>query len=81
MVRTLVVRQMAVMIGIGCAVGIALALGAGQLLQSLLFGLGGHDPLVFALSLAVLAAVALVATYVPVRRATRVDPVQALRWE
>jgi predicted permease len=80
-VRALVGRQMATVIGIGGAVGVAVALTAGRLLQSLLYGLKGDDLVVFALSVAILAAVALVATWVPVRRATRVDPVGALRSE
>jgi len=50
-------------------------------LQSLLFGLQGHDLVVFVLSLIVLAAVAFGASYVPAQRASRVDPVQALRYE
>ena len=80
-VRELVVRQMGTMIAIGGVLGIGAALGLGRVLRSLLYGLQGHDPVVFALSLMVLAAVALGASYVPVRRASRVDPVQALRYE
>jgi predicted permease len=80
-VRSLVVRQMGVMIAIGGVVGIASALGLGRVLQSLLYGLRGHDPLVFALSLTVLGLVAFGASYVPVQRASRVDPVEALRYE
>jgi predicted permease len=80
-VRALVVRQMGAMMAIGGVLGIGAALGLGKVLRSLLFGLQGHDPVVFALSLIVLAAVALGASYVPVRRASRVDPVEALRYE
>jgi predicted permease len=80
-VRRLVVRQMGTMIAIGGVIGIAAALGLGRVLQSLLYGLQGHDPVVFVLSLMVLAAVAAGASYVPVLRASRVDPVQALRYE
>jgi predicted permease len=80
-VRAMVVRQLSVMIGIGAVAGAGLALAVGRLLQAQLFGLEGDDPVVFALSLAALALVAFVATYVPVRRASRVDPVEALRYE
>jgi predicted permease len=80
-VRALVVRQMGTMIAIGGVIGVGLALGLGRVLRSLLFGLEGHDPVVFALSLIVLAAVAFGASYVPVQRASRVDPVEALRYE
>ncbi len=80
-VRLLIVRQMGVMIAIGGVLGIAAALGLGRLLQSLLYRLEGHDPAVFTASLVVLGVVALAAAYVPVRRASRIDPVQALRYE
>ena len=80
-VRALVTRQMSVMIGVGGVAGVALALAVGRAARSLLYGLSGNDPGVFVASLAVLAAVALLATWVPLRRATRVDPVQALRYE
>ena len=72
---------MGIMIAIGGVLGIASALGLGKVLQSLLFGLQSHDAAVFALSLVVLAAVAFGASYVPVQRASRVDPVEALRYE
>ena len=80
-VRALVVRQVGTMSVLGGVVGVALALGLGRVLRSLLYGLGAHDPVVFALSIVVLAAVALGASYVPAVRASRVDPVEALRYE
>jgi len=80
-VRLLVLRQVGVMIALGGVLGIGAALGLGRLLRSLLFGLEGHDPAVFVTSLAVLGVVAFGATYVPVRRASRIDPLQALRYE
>jgi predicted permease len=80
-VRALVVRQMGTMIAIGGVIGIGFALGLGRVLRSLLYGLEGHDPVVFVLCLFVLAAVAIGASYIPVRRASLVDPVEALRYE
>jgi putative ABC transport system permease protein len=64
---------------IGVAVGIAGALAIGRMLRQLLFGVTAADPLTFALTVAVLTAVAVAATYVPARRAMRTDPIGALR--
>ncbi len=80
-VRSLVVRQVGLMIGIGGVIGVGGALALGRVLQSLLYQLRGYDPAVFALSLGILGAVAGAASYVPVLRACRVDPVEALRSE
>jgi putative ABC transport system permease protein len=66
---------------IGTAVGLPVALGAARLLRTQLFGVGAADPLTFALVPAVLAAVTLLACYIPARRAARVDPMVALRSE
>ncbi|MEO8634584.1 MAG: ABC transporter permease [Gemmatimonadales bacterium] len=80
-VRLLVVRQVSMMMLVGGVVGVAAALGVGKAASSLLFGLEGHDPVVFALSVLVLMIVAFGAAYIPARRASRVDPIQALRYE
>jgi predicted permease len=64
---------------LGLALGLALAVGIARLLQSLLFEVSAFDPLVFLASTAVLAAAALLATYLPARRASRIDPLAALR--
>ena len=80
-VRALVLRQVAVMTVIGAAIGIAGALGLGRAARSLLFELQGHDPVAIVTSVVLLALVALGAAYVPARRASRVDPMQALRYE
>ncbi|HWK12033.1 MAG TPA: ABC transporter permease [Vicinamibacterales bacterium] len=80
-VLRLVLRQGIVLAGAGVAIGLALGAVASQLLRSLLLGVSAVDPVTFVGAAALFAAVALAATYVPARRAARVDPMVALRAE
>jgi ABC-type antimicrobial peptide transport system permease subunit len=80
-VRGLVVREVAVMIGVGMAVGLGSAIAAGRLIESILFETRPADPWILVTAAAILALIALVAAYVPARRATAVDPMIALRYE
>jgi putative ABC transport system permease protein len=80
-VRALIVKEVASMVLAGVAVGLPLAYGLARLSESLLFGVHSSDPGVYALGLLLIAAVALAACYIPSRRATRVDPLVALRYE
>ena len=80
-VRTMVLRQVGVMTLIGGIIGIAGALALGRGARSLLFQISAFDPLVLIASAILLALVALAAGYLPAMRASRVDPMQALRYE
>ena len=79
--RRLVLRQVAQMTLAGGAIGLVLAVVVGRLAHALLFEMGSADPAVLVASTLTLAVVALAAGYVPALRASRVDPMQALRWE
>ena len=80
-VRAMVLRQVALMTIVGGAIGLAAAIGVGQLAQSLLFELQGYDPLVLVASAVTLTLVALGAGFIPAHRASQVDPMLALRYE
>jgi len=80
-VRRLIMTQGLRVVGAGVLIGTVAALAAGRAIASLLYGVTPHDPLVLSLVIVILGAVAAVATYLPARRATRVDPMMALRYE
>jgi predicted permease len=75
----MVLKHTAVLLAIGLAIGLPAAVGAARLVSSQLYGVSPVDPGSFTIAMGVLAAAAFVAGYVPARRATRVDPVYALR--
>ena len=77
----LVLREAALLLSIGLATGLALSLWAGQAATSLLYDLKPYDPLTLAGAVTMLAAVALIAAYAPAYRASRLDPMDALREE
>jgi predicted permease len=80
-VRRMVIGDGLRLVGVAVVVGLALSLGAGRLLRHQLFGIPATDTLTFVAVTAVLGAVALIACYVPARRASRVDPLVALRMD
>jgi putative ABC transport system permease protein len=77
----LVIRQTVILTGAGLVIGVAAAAGLTRLLRTLLFGVEPGDPLTFAVGVFILLAVSLAAGLVPGRRAARVDPIVALRYE
>jgi ABC-type antimicrobial peptide transport system permease subunit len=78
-VSWMVIRQSLVLVAIGLALGIPAARWGTRLVQSLLFDLSPADPTTLVVSVLILIGVSLIAAYVPARRASRVDPVDALR--
>jgi ABC-type antimicrobial peptide transport system permease subunit len=80
-VKRMIVRHGMILTVVGIIVGLASAFGLARLMQSMLFGVTARDPLVFAGVPLVLVFVAFVAVWLPARRASRVDPMVALRYE
>jgi putative ABC transport system permease protein len=76
-----VIRQAMFLVVIGILAGLAAAAALTRLMASLLFDVSATDPLTFVVIALMLAVVALLASYLPARRATRVDPLVALRYE
>jgi predicted permease len=80
-VRTMVLREGMVLAGIGLVIGLAVAAGVTRLMTTLLFGISAVDPVTYVVVALGLASVAALANYLPALRATRIDPVEALRWK
>jgi predicted permease len=80
-VLQLVLREGLLLVGVGLLLGVPLALAGSRVLHSFLFGLKSTDPISLLAGIAILAIVATLAGYIPARRATRVDPMIALRYE
>jgi predicted permease len=77
----LVLRQAVVLLGIGVGIGVVAAVSAGSVLRSFLYGVVPHDAWTIVAVSVLLLACGLFASYIPARRASRIDPVKALRWE
>ena len=77
----MVLKQAVALLGAGLALGLLVSLATNRLLHSLLFGVASLDTAVLALSALLVAFTGLLAAYLPARRATKVDPILALRHE
>jgi ABC-type antimicrobial peptide transport system permease subunit len=80
-VRNMVIGQGMLLVLIGTAIGVAASVAMTRFIASFLYGVGALDPVVFIAVPVLLGAVALTAMWLPARRASRVDPIQALRCE
>jgi putative ABC transport system permease protein len=77
----MILRQSLAVVVVGIAIGLFGSFGATRLLATLLYGVGANDSLTYAAVILLLGATALLASYIPARRAMRVDPMVALRYE
>jgi macrolide transport system ATP-binding/permease protein len=77
----MVLRRAALLVASGLALGMAGAYTGGRLMESMLHGLGGRNPILLAAAVAVVLSAAGLAAYLPARRAASVDPMEALRSE
>jgi ABC-type antimicrobial peptide transport system permease subunit len=77
----LVLRRSTVILATASAIGAGLTLGVGRFFSPILYGVSPRDPLTYSVALGLMAAIGMIATYVPTRRALRIDPAAALRDE
>lgn len=77
----MVMREVLVLLGIGLAIGIPAAIGLGQLVATQLYGIQPHDPWIAGATIVLLALVSAAAGFIPARKASRIDPILALRYE
>ena len=77
----MIIRESGMLLAAGIGVGIPLSIGGSRAASSMLFGLKPYDPVTLAISATLLAVVAVAASYIPARRAAKVDPMVALRYE
>jgi ABC-type antimicrobial peptide transport system permease subunit len=80
-IRAMVLRQAGRVIVAGVAIGLAGSYGLTRFLESMLFGIGRHDAWTYTAAAALLAAVSVVAAFIPAHRGAKVDPIVALRYE
>ena len=80
-VQWMILREGFVMLASGIVIGLLLAVATGKLVSAMLYQVGALDPIAFILAPLILAAAAIVATWLPARRATRISPMAALRTE
>jgi ABC-type antimicrobial peptide transport system permease subunit len=80
-VTWLMLRDVLILLAVGLALGLGVALAAGRLVASLLYGIKPNDPLQLAGAVLILACATVVAAYLPARRAARLNPMAALREE
>jgi macrolide transport system ATP-binding/permease protein len=77
----MILRQVLILAAVGLAIGLPTAFAASRFVESFLFGIKANDPLALTLAVAILMLAALLAGYIPVRKASRIDPVTAIRHE
>jgi ABC-type antimicrobial peptide transport system permease subunit len=80
-VLRMIMGEGSIMLFSGVAIGLVLAIVTARILSGILYGVGPLDPVAFSVAPLLLTVAALIATWLPARRATRIDPVQALRAE
>jgi ABC-type antimicrobial peptide transport system permease subunit len=80
-VLRMILRQVLVLAAAGLAIGLPTALAASKLVESFLFGIKANDPPALVLAVAILLCAALTAGYMPARKASRIDPLTAIRYE